>query len=51
MIGRYHLLQRIGEPGMGEAWLGDRKSWHTAVVRSRCVKPWRNARSDGARRN
>ncbi len=31
-LGRYHLLQRIGQGGMGEVWLGEDPRLHRQVA-------------------
>ena len=44
VIGRYHLLQRIGEGGMGEVWLAEQKEPVRRRVALKLVKAGMNTR-------
>jgi non-specific serine/threonine protein kinase/serine/threonine-protein kinase len=44
VIGRYHLLQRIGEGGMGEVWLAEQKEAVRRRVALKLVKAGMNTR-------
>ena len=49
VIGHYHLLQKIGEGGMGEVWLAEQKEPVRRRVALKLVKAGMNTRgSDGA---
>jgi tetratricopeptide (TPR) repeat protein len=48
-IGRYHLLQRIGEGGMGEVWLAEQKEPVRRRVALKLVKAGMNTREVIAR--
>jgi tetratricopeptide (TPR) repeat protein len=48
-IGRYHLLQRIGEGGMGEVWLAEQKEPVRRRVALKLVKAGMNTREVMAR--
>ncbi len=43
-IGRYHLLQKIGEGGMGEVWLAEQKEPVRRRVALKLVKAGMNTR-------
>ena len=49
MLGRYHLLQKIGEGGMGEVWLAEQKEPVRRRVALKLVKPGMNTREVIAR--
>ena len=49
MIGRYHLLQKIGEGGMGEVWLAEQKEPVRRRVALKLVKAGMNSREVIAR--
>src|SRR6516165_7131734 len=49
VIGRYHLLQRIGEGGMGEVWLAEQKEPVRRRVALKLVKAGMNTREAIAR--
>ena len=49
VIGRYHLLQKIGEGGMGEVWLADQKEPVRRRVALKLVKAGMNSREVIAR--
>jgi len=49
VIGRYHLLQRIGEGGMGEVWLAEQKEPVRRRVALKLVKAGMNTREVIAR--
>jgi hypothetical protein len=49
VIGRYHLLQRIGEGGMGEVWLAEQKEPVRRRVALKLVKAGMNTREVMAR--
>jgi non-specific serine/threonine protein kinase/serine/threonine-protein kinase len=49
MIGRYRLLQKIGEGGMGEVWLAEQKEPVRRRVALKLVKPGMNTREVIAR--
>jgi PAS domain-containing protein len=48
-IGRYHLLQRVGEGGMGEVWLAEQKEPVRRRVALKLVKAGMNTREVMAR--
>jgi len=48
-IGRYHLLQRIGEGGMGEVWLAEQKEPVRRRVALKLIKAGMNSREVMAR--
>ena len=48
-IGRYQLLQKIGEGGMGEVWLAEQKDPVQRQVALKLVKPGMNTREVIAR--
>ena len=49
VIGRYHLLQKIGEGGMGEVWLAEQKEPVRRRVALKLVKAGMNSREVVAR--
>jgi len=49
VIGRYHLLQRIGEGGMGEVWLAEQKEPVRRRVALKLIKAGMNTRDVIAR--
>jgi hypothetical protein len=49
VIGRYHLLQKIGEGGMGEVWLAEQKEPVRRRVALKLVKAGMNSREVTAR--
>jgi len=49
IIGRYHLLQKIGEGGMGEVWLAEQKEPVRRRVALKLVKAGMNSREVVAR--
>jgi non-specific serine/threonine protein kinase/serine/threonine-protein kinase len=49
LIGRYHLLQKIGEGGMGEVWLAEQKEPMHRRVALKLVKAGMNSREVIAR--
>ena len=49
LIGRYHLLQKIGEGGMGEVWLAEQKEPVRRRVALKLVKAGMNSREVIAR--
>jgi serine/threonine protein kinase len=49
MIGRYHLLQKVGEGGMGEVWLAEQKEPVRRRVALKLVKAGMNSREVIAR--
>jgi non-specific serine/threonine protein kinase/serine/threonine-protein kinase len=49
VIGRYHLLQKIGEGGMGEVWLAEQKEPVRRRVALKLVKAGMNSREVIAR--
>jgi len=49
VIGRYQLLQRIGEGGMGEVWLAEQKEPVRRRVALKLVKAGMNTREVMAR--
>jgi non-specific serine/threonine protein kinase/serine/threonine-protein kinase len=49
VIGRYHLLQKIGEEGMGEVWLAEQKQPVRRRVALKLVKAGMNSREVIAR--
>jgi non-specific serine/threonine protein kinase/serine/threonine-protein kinase len=49
VIGRYHLLQKIGEGGMGEVWLAEQKGPVRRRVALKLVKAGMNSREVVAR--
>jgi eukaryotic-like serine/threonine-protein kinase len=49
VIGRYHLLQRIGEGGMGEVWLAEQKEPVRRRVALKLIKSGMNTREVMAR--
>ena len=49
VIGRYHLLQKIGEGGMGEVWLAEQKQPVRRRVALKLVKAGMNSREVIAR--
>jgi eukaryotic-like serine/threonine-protein kinase len=49
VIGRYHLLQKIGEGGMGEVWLAEQKAPVRRRVALKLVKAGMNSREVIAR--
>jgi tetratricopeptide (TPR) repeat protein len=49
MLGRYHLLQKIGEGGMGEVWLAEQKEPVRRRVALKLVKAGMNTREVIAR--
>jgi non-specific serine/threonine protein kinase/serine/threonine-protein kinase len=49
VIGRYRLLQKIGEGGMGEVWLAEQKEPVRLRVALKLVKPGMNTREVIAR--
>jgi non-specific serine/threonine protein kinase/serine/threonine-protein kinase len=49
MIGRYHLLQKIGEGGMGEVWLAEQKEPVRRRVALKLIKVGMNSREVIAR--
>src|ERR1700684_3726607 len=49
VIGRYHLLQKIGEGGMGEVWLAEQKEPVRRRVAVKVIKAGMNTREVIAR--
>ena len=49
LVGRYHLLQKIGEGGMGEVWLAEQKEPVRRRVAIKLIKAGMDTREVVAR--